>query len=188
MIFGGTQFSNDSVQNSNCTDVTNSEFNCTTVKVTSFTSFDIGLYSLYRATFGNSLDETNMGLVDDIMTNILIGTFLGFTALVLVNIFIAILTNTVNRVWEKAVAYVILQRACVIVSQEKGWSYDQHKDHVKYLTENCCPYIDEIYNEAVSSTGDKIDNLHDEIKEQKNAFKEMSSSLDEAVRMKFILF
>ena len=136
MIFGGTQFSNDSVQNSNCTDVTNSEFNCTTVKVTSFTSFDIGLYSLYRATFGNSLDETNMGLVDDIMTNILIGTFLGFTALVLVNIFIAILTNTVNRVWEKAVAYVILQRACVIVSQEKGWSYDQHKDHVKYLTES----------------------------------------------------
>jgi hypothetical protein len=185
MLYGGSQFSKESSQNTNCTDVLNTTFNadnnCTTIEVSSFKSFDLGLYNLYRATFGTGLDEDNMGKVDDSMTNLLVGTYIGFTSLILVNIFIAILTNTVNRVWEKAVAYVILQRAYVIVSQEKGWTYAQHKNHVNYLHENCCPYIDQKYNETVNNTDDKIANLEDEVKEQKNAFKELSSSLDNAV-------
>ena len=132
-----------------------------------------------------------MQLIDNVMTNPLIGAYIGFTSLILVNIFIAILTNTVNRVWEKAVAYVVLQRALVIVSQEKAWHQDQHKDHAKYLRDKCCPYIDETYHEIITSADDKINSLEEELKEQRKTLKEMSNSLDEAVRCRkhcFIIY
>ena len=127
-----------------------------------------------------------MALVDDVMTNPLIGAYIAVTALILLNIFIAILTNTVNRVYEKAVAYIVLQRAIEIVNEEKSWTFKDRRDHIRFLNQNCNPYNDETYHELITSTDDRIGNLESEIKEQKQLLKEISNYLDQSVTNNYV--
>jgi hypothetical protein len=122
-----------------------------------------------------------MNSIDDQITNPLIGTYVGLTSLVLANIFIALLSATFNRVFEKAEAYIIFQRAMEILSKEKSMSYDQRKDHIKFIRKIGSPYIDNAYNEQISSTDNRIENIEDELKEQKRMLKDVANNLEQAV-------
>jgi hypothetical protein len=169
-----------------CTDISNTTLNnCTVVDTPGFTSFDIGAYYLFRLTLGNQLPgEANgntMATVDTVMTNPLIGAYIGFTMLILLNIFIAILTNTVNRVWETSQAFVTLQRALVIMNEEKSWSNDERKIHNKYLQERCNPYNDDTYNDYTFTTDDKIELLEQKMKKRRKNIRKMIISIEEIV-------
>jgi hypothetical protein len=122
-----------------------------------------------------------MATVDTVMTNPLIGAYIGFTMLILLNIFIAILTNTVNRVWETSQAFVTLQRALVIMNEEKSWSNDERKIHNKYLQEKCNPYIDDTYNDYTLTADDKIELLEQKMKKRRKNIRKMALSIEEIV-------
>lgn len=122
-----------------------------------------------------------MQSIDYVMTNPLIGAYIGFTSLILINIFTAILTNTVNRVWETSVAFVTLQRALMIVNEEKSWSYSQRKFHNKFINEKCCPYIDENYNDSTISTDNKIEYIENKLKKRKQALRKITTNIDQFV-------
>lgn len=61
-------------EDSNCTDVSNDAFNklnnCTTITINQFLTFDRTAYSLYRLTFGSSLDEVKTFNFEAKLTNI----------------------------------------------------------------------------------------------------------------------
>ena len=62
MVYGGIKFSESVIDNENCTDVDNSEWNtehnCTTIEVDKFPTFLLTAYTLYRITFGETtIDE-----------------------------------------------------------------------------------------------------------------------------------
>jgi hypothetical protein len=59
-----------------------------------------------------------MNSIDNVMTDFLIGLYLGLTTLLMINIFIALLTTTFNRVYDKSRAYFLLQRAIEILNYE----------------------------------------------------------------------
>jgi hypothetical protein len=59
-----------------------------------------------------------MNYIDNVMTDFLIGLYIGLTALLMVNIFIALLTATFNRVYDKSRAYFLLQRAIELLNFE----------------------------------------------------------------------
>jgi hypothetical protein len=59
-----------------------------------------------------------MNSIDNVMTDFLIGLYLGLTTLLMINIFIALLTTTFNRVYDKSRAYFLLQRAIEILNFE----------------------------------------------------------------------
>lgn len=59
-----------------------------------------------------------MNYFDNVMTDFLIGLYIGLTALLMVNIFIALLTTTFKRVYDKSRAYFLLQRSIEILNFE----------------------------------------------------------------------
>ena len=59
-----------------------------------------------------------MNSIDNVMTDFLIGLYIGLTTLLMVNIFIALLTTTFNRVYESSRAYFLLQRSIESLNHE----------------------------------------------------------------------
>jgi hypothetical protein len=61
MIYGGVKFDQKTNEDGACRDVAqvdyNTAHNCTTVSIPSFERYDLTAYTLYRLTFGESLDE-----------------------------------------------------------------------------------------------------------------------------------
>jgi hypothetical protein len=84
-------------------------------------------------------------------------------------------------VFEKAEAHIVFERASAIINEEKSMSYVERKLHIKYLRKIGNPYIDDSYNEIISSIDDRISNLEDNVKEQKDMLKEIGSTLDTTV-------
>ena len=59
-----------------------------------------------------------MNQIDPIMSDILVGLYVGIVLLTLVNIFIAMLSSTFERVRHSAKAYFLMQRAVIILTVE----------------------------------------------------------------------
>jgi hypothetical protein len=74
-----------------------------------------------------------MNSIDNKITNPLVGFYIGFTSLVLINVFIALLSATFTRVYEKAEAEIMFQRAIEIYKIEKSMSFDERKKNIKTL-------------------------------------------------------
>jgi|LakMenEpi03Aug12_release.lakeMendotaPanAssembly.Ray.scaffolds.fasta_scaffold6901916_1 hypothetical protein len=61
-------------------------------------------------------------MVDDQLTNALVGAYIFITTIVSINIFISLLASTVTRTYDQALAYSVYQRAIAILNDEKSWS------------------------------------------------------------------
>ncbi len=173
MIYGGEKFE----QNNECSNFEN----CTVVAFEQFETYDETAYSLYRLTLGESFDLEDLSKIDKLMLNPLIGAYVGITALVLTNIFIALLSATFQRVYEKAEAYIILQRGIEIINTEKSMSLDQRKKHIKFINKIGSPYTDNRYNETITSFEDRIINLEKEAKEQIKQLSNITNNLENTV-------
>jgi hypothetical protein len=90
-----------------------------------------------------------MNSIDSIMYPILTGTYLGLTTLLLVNIFIAMLSTTFQRLYDNSKANMLLQRAIEIVSIEQILSYNHRMNNYKKFTKDCNPYVSKTYNEQI---------------------------------------
>ena len=184
MLYGGTQFLS-ATSNVNCKDVSdfeeNERNNCSTISIAAFQRFDLTAYYLYRLTFGNALDEANMNLIDPGMKNPLIGAYIGVTTLVLINMFIALLSTTFSRVFGKAEAYIIFQRATEILNKEKSMSYSERKDHVEYIRKIGNPYIDKTFKEVITTMDDRMTILENKVRDNKKAITTLNTSVDQMV-------
>ena len=69
--------------------------------------------------------------VDPILTYVYIGVYVGFTTLMMLNIYIAWLTCTFNKIHDSSRAYFILQRATVILGVESR--FEEKERYYKYL-------------------------------------------------------
>ena len=77
-----------------------------------------------------------MVLSDNVLTDPLIGTYLGFTSLIAVNLFIALLTSTFNRVHDQSRAYFIMQRAAELLKHEHKMEHKKYKAHLESLAKS----------------------------------------------------
>lgn len=85
------------------------------------------------------------------------------------------------RVYEKAEANIIFERAIAIVEAEKSMSYNERKHHIRYLRKIGYPYIDDSYNEIITTIDDRIVSLENDVKEQKDLLKAIENQLDATV-------
>ncbi|KAJ8359465.1 hypothetical protein SKAU_G00159900 [Synaphobranchus kaupii] len=76
------------------------------------------MYSLYRLTLVDEYEFDKMVKVDRPMAYLLCGTFLGLSALLYVNLMIALLADTFQRVNENASAISVMQQASIIIQVE----------------------------------------------------------------------
>uniref|UniRef100_W5NIC4 Transient receptor potential channel pyrexia-like n=1 Tax=Lepisosteus oculatus TaxID=7918 RepID=W5NIC4_LEPOC len=100
------------------------------------------LYSLYRITLVDDYEFEAMVSVDPIMAYLLCGTFLGLSAILCVNLLIALLSETFQRVYDNATANAVMQQASIILLVEDSMPclirfYDP--DHIH---KHCAPLVE----------------------------------------------
>ncbi|KAL2083201.1 hypothetical protein ACEWY4_020974 [Coilia grayii] len=108
------------------------------------------LYSLYRITLVDEYEFDAMVAVDSIMAHLLCGTFLALSAVLCVNLMIALLSDTFQRVYDNALANAVMQQAAIILQVEEAMPrlrrfYDNH-----YIHEHCAP-LGEYYDDDVTT-------------------------------------
>ncbi|XP_038154279.1 transient receptor potential channel pyrexia isoform X2 [Cyprinodon tularosa] len=110
-----------------------------TASVPSMQSVSGLLYSLYRITLVDEYEYAAMVTVDSIMAPLLCGTFLAASSILCINLLIALLTDTFQRVHDNSQANAVMQQATVILQVEESMPrlrrlYDNH-----YISKHCSP-------------------------------------------------
>jgi hypothetical protein len=172
MIFGYAQVCLDEIETANCTKGA----------LPHMDGYNIIAFGLYSMTFGNDLiDKKNTDKVDKTMTYILIGSYLGITTLVMVNIFIAVLTHTFNSVSEDSKAHFVLQRAIEVVNNENKLNDAKRCAHLIQMKKNFIDISFSLMNPLkVDSGGDEeSDPVKEAIKEMQEDIESLTDTLQE---------
>ncbi|KAI1894449.1 hypothetical protein AGOR_G00115930 [Albula goreensis] len=108
------------------------------------------LYSLYRLTLVDEYEFDAMVEVDSIMAHLLCGTFLALSAVLCVNLMIALLSDTFQRVYNNALANAVMQQASIILRVEELMPRFRRFFDNRYIHCNCGP-LAEFYDEDTAT-------------------------------------
>ncbi|XP_039995617.1 transient receptor potential cation channel subfamily V member 5 [Xiphias gladius] len=100
------------------------------------------LYSLYRITLVDEYEYAAMATVDGVMAPLLCGTFLAASSILCVNLLIALLTDTFQRVHDNSQANAVMQQAAVILQVEDSMPLLRRFYDNQYISNNCAPLAD----------------------------------------------
>uniref|UniRef100_A0A4W6E0C8 Si:ch73-193i2.2 n=1 Tax=Lates calcarifer TaxID=8187 RepID=A0A4W6E0C8_LATCA len=100
------------------------------------------LYSLYRITLVDEYEFTAMATVDAVMAPLLCGTFLAASSILCVNLLIALLTDTFQRVHDNSQANAVMQQAAVILQVEDSMPLLRRFYDNQYISNHCAPLAD----------------------------------------------
>ncbi|XP_072533285.1 uncharacterized protein [Salminus brasiliensis] len=106
------------------------------------------LYSLYRLTLVDDYEFDAMVAVDSVMAHLLCGTFLALSAVLCVNLMIALLSDTFQRVYDNALANAVMQQASVILQVEESMPSLRCFYDKQYIHQNCAP-LGEFYDDDI---------------------------------------
>ncbi|XP_067467009.1 transient receptor potential cation channel subfamily A member 1 [Thunnus thynnus] len=109
------------------------------------------LFSLYRITLVDEYEYAAMVKVDDIMAPLLCGTFLAASSILCVNLLIALLTDTFQRVHDNSQANAVMQQAAVILQVEESMPHLRRFYDNQYISNQCAPLAD-AYTDDVTTT------------------------------------
>ncbi|KAH9499868.1 hypothetical protein Btru_076794 [Bulinus truncatus] len=163
MIFGGTKMA---AQNST-----------EEVTVSGFTYPGELFFSTFRLTLVDDYDYENMQKIDSIMADLLLGTWFMLSAILCLNLFIALLSDTFQRVYDNAHANAVMQRAIFLINIWEGLKTARKKQFLDYIAECCNPLQDE-YDDDMTQVGeDDIKKITVQIKDDDNTFQEQNRPL-----------
>ncbi|XP_058242468.1 transient receptor potential channel pyrexia [Hemibagrus wyckioides] len=106
------------------------------------------LYSLYRMTLVDEYEFDAMVAVDPVMAHLLCGTFLALSAVLCVNLMIALLSDTFQRVYDNALANAVMQQASIILQVEESMPHLHHFFDKQYI-HSCCAPLREFYDDDI---------------------------------------
>ena len=110
-------------------------------------------FMLFRMTLIDDYPYEAMRQEDEVMALILIGTFLFITAVVGLNMFIALLSNTFQRVYDNTLANSEMQRTRLMLQLENVYGHCLiGQRYLNYIHNNCNPLVctfddDDVLNE-----------------------------------------
>uniref|UniRef100_A0A8C2H915 Si:ch73-193i2.2 n=1 Tax=Cyprinus carpio TaxID=7962 RepID=A0A8C2H915_CYPCA len=108
------------------------------------------LYSLYRITLVDEYEFDAMLDVDAVMAYLLCGTFLALSAILCVNLLIALLSDTFQRVYDNALANAVMQQAAIILQIEESMPCLRRCYDNEYIHHHCAP-LGEFYDDDVTT-------------------------------------
>ncbi|KAM4599270.1 uncharacterized protein V3H82_003282 [Fundulus diaphanus] len=109
------------------------------------------LYSLYRITLVDEYEYAAMVRVDSVMAPLLCGTFLAASSILCINLLIALLTDTFQRVHDNSQANAVMQQAAVILQVEESMPRLRRFYDNQYISKRCSPLGDTCANITLSS-------------------------------------
>ncbi|ELU06894.1 hypothetical protein CAPTEDRAFT_184604 [Capitella teleta] len=124
------------------------------------------LFSLFRLTLVDDYDYDGMKAVDPVMADILVGTWLALSAIVMLNLFIALMSDTFQRVYDNAKANAVMQKAITILSIEENMGRKRRDKFLEHIHKNCAPMEDFYDDDTTEESGDDLKKVTIQIKEQ----------------------
>nr|XP_008292068.1 PREDICTED: uncharacterized protein LOC103366189 [Stegastes partitus] len=99
------------------------------------------LYSLYRITLVDEYEYAAMVTVDDVMAPLLCGTFLAASSILCVNLLIALLSDTFQRIHDNSKANAVMQQAAVILQVEDSMPLLRYFYDDRFVSNRCSPLV-----------------------------------------------
>ncbi|XP_070556524.1 transient receptor potential channel pyrexia-like [Ptychodera flava] len=125
------------------------------------------LFSLFRMTLVDEYNYEGMKEENPVMCDILVGTYLAISAIVLLNLFIAMLSETFVRIHDNAHSNALMERAQIILGLEDNLTDSQRDKFCKYIHSECRPrkkYYDD--DMTIENKEDDVKKVTFQIKEQ----------------------
>ena len=99
------------------------------------------IYSVWQMTYVGNFPWDSFLLIDRLMAQILCGTYLAVSSIVLLNLFIALMSDTFQRVYDNAKANSAMQRASSILSLEEGMGERRREEHRRRIHTKMGPEV-----------------------------------------------
>ncbi|XP_070556685.1 polycystin-2-like protein 1 [Ptychodera flava] len=97
------------------------------------------LFSLFRLTLVDEYNYDGLKEENPVMCDILVGTYLAISAIVLLNLFIAMLSETFVRVHDNAHSNALMERAAIVLGLEDNLSDKKKEEYYKFIHGECSP-------------------------------------------------
>ncbi|XP_072007308.1 uncharacterized protein [Engystomops pustulosus] len=97
------------------------------------------LFTIFRITLVDDYNFGDMYNVDPVMAYILCGTFLGVSSILCINLLIALLADTFQRVYDNATANAVMQQATMLLQIEEDLSKKNKSKFNEYMKTTCAP-------------------------------------------------
>jgi hypothetical protein len=104
-------------------------------------SFNDLMYSVWQLTYVGNYPWDSLISVDRLMAQLLCGTYIAVSAIVLLNLFIALMSDTFQRVYDNAKANSAMQRASIILSLEESMSNSGRENHRRFVHLKLAPEV-----------------------------------------------
>ncbi|XP_035519365.1 transient receptor potential cation channel subfamily A member 1-like [Morone saxatilis] len=130
------------------------------------------LFSLYRITLVDEYEYAAMAAEDAVMAPLLCGTFLAASSILCVNLLIALLTDTFQRVHDNSQANAVMQQAAVILQVEESMPLLRRFYDNQYISTHCAPLAD-TYDDDITENPryhDEMSRITTQIKETLDQF------------------
>uniref|UniRef100_F6VFN8 Ion transport domain-containing protein n=1 Tax=Ciona intestinalis TaxID=7719 RepID=F6VFN8_CIOIN len=134
--------------------------------ISSMSTVDQMLFSLFRITLVDEYQFNEMQTFDIVMAYIMVGTFLGVSAILCINLFIALLSDTFQRVYDNANANAVMQQAALLLTIEENLSNRARKKFIKYIDDKCSPEEQFYDDDLTVAQDDDLKKVTIKIKEQ----------------------
>lgn len=104
-------------------------------------NFNDLMYSVWQLTVVGNYPWDSLLVVDRLMAQILCGTYLGVSAIVMLNLFIALMSDTFQRVYDNAKANAAMQRASTILTMEENMADKTRERHRRHIHQQFAPEV-----------------------------------------------
>ena len=134
--------------------------------VTGYNNFGDLFYTMLCMVVGVDFPFEDLLSVDPFMARLLCSSFIISTAVVVVNLLIALLSDTFTRLYSNAVANAVMQRAQSILQIEKTMCKKRKQDYYKFMRDNCSPQVVsmDFKSQPKTEKGNTMDTILNEIK------------------------
>ena len=115
-----------------------------------------------------SYNYEKLEAVNPVMARLLCGAFIGIAAIITINLLIALLSNTFERLYENAVENAVMQRARTILLLQKSLRKKQKKKYYDFIKDDGSPEVlVKTLGRLLMMDGDErttIESVHDDVK------------------------
>ena len=99
------------------------------------------MFNIYQSAFGGSFETAPLESIDRTLAHIMVSLNFGIMNVLCVNLFIALMSQLFQRVYDDAQGNALLQRAGCILEAENNLSSKRAKDIRKHMRRDCSPLV-----------------------------------------------
>ena len=117
-------------------------------------SFHLAAFTVFRMIVVDDYPYHEMKNSDEWMTFLFVGSYFGIVSIISLNLFIALLSNTFQAVYDNSQANAIMEKARILLNTERKLPYKLIKYYYNHISNECAPLIENFDEETNQTHGE----------------------------------